>query len=95
VGLLAQYSYLQILDLLTTMAFLSAGVQEGNPIVNFALNTAGTLQALLLIKGVAIAIGIYCWRTNRHVLLYRANWWFAMLVAWNLLAVVIASRQIS
>jgi hypothetical protein len=95
VGLLAQYSYLQILDLLTTLAFLSAGVKEANPLVNFALETAGGLQALLLVKGLAIGIGIYCWHTKRHLLLYRANWLFAALVAWNLLALIAASGQIS
>ncbi len=28
-----QYSYLQILDLLTTVVFLASGVEEANPLV--------------------------------------------------------------
>jgi hypothetical protein len=94
-GLLAQFSYLQILDLLTTLAFLSFGVREGNPLVNFALETVGPLQALLIVKTVAIGIGVYCWHAKRYVLLARANVLFAALVAWNLLAIIAASHQIS
>ena len=33
--LLWQYSYLQILDFLTTIAFLVNGVKEGNPLVGW------------------------------------------------------------
>src|SRR5260370_9306861 len=35
--LLLQYSYLQILDFLTTIALLPLGVREGNPLVRLAL----------------------------------------------------------
>ena len=35
--LLLQYSYLQVLDFLTTLAFMINGVQEGNPLVRLAL----------------------------------------------------------
>ena len=35
--LLLQYSYLQMLDLLTTVAFLLHGIHEGNPLVRLAL----------------------------------------------------------
>jgi hypothetical protein len=40
VGVLLQFSYLQLLDLLTTIAFLANGVSEGNPIVAFAIRNA-------------------------------------------------------
>jgi hypothetical protein len=95
VGLLAQFSYLQVLDLLTTMAFLSVGVQEGNPVVRFALASADNLQALLIVKSVAIAIAFYCWQAKRYTVLHRANWFFAAIVAWNLVAFIIGSGQTS
>ena len=94
-GLLAQFSYLQVLDLLTTMAFLSVGVQEGNPLVRVALASGDNLPGLLLVKGVAIGIAIYCWQAKRHTVLYRANWFFAAVVAWNLIAFVIVSNRLS
>ena len=34
--LLLQYSYLQVLDFMTTVAFLLHGVHEGNPLVRAA-----------------------------------------------------------
>ena len=36
--LLLHYSYLQVLDFLTTIAFLVNGVKEANPLVRLALN---------------------------------------------------------
>ena len=77
------------------MAFLSVGVQEGNPLVRVALASAENLPALLFVKSIAIAIAVYCWQAKRHTVLYRANWFFAAVVAWNLLAFVIGSNRLS
>ncbi|MBI4908200.1 MAG: hypothetical protein HY820_31530 [Acidobacteria bacterium] len=87
---LVAYSYLQLLDLLTTIAFLLHGVEEGNPVVRFALrNFSNPFAALLAVKLVALALGLYCWRVDRRVLLSRMNLLFAILVAWNLLALIV------
>ncbi len=87
--LLLQYSYLQMLDLLTTVAFLLHGVQEGNPLIRLALRySSHPLGGLLLIKMLALALGIYCWRCGRERLLTRINILFAVVVAWNLLALI-------
>ena len=95
-GLIAQFSYLQVLDLLTTMIFLSAGLQEGNPLVNVALRSAGhPLQALLFVKALACGIAFYCWRAGRHAVLARANWFFAGIVAWNIVALLLSVHQFS
>lgn len=90
--LLLQYSYLQILDFMTTVAFLMHGIREGNPLVRFALNYAPhPLGGLLAVKIAAIALGIYCWRGGRDRLLGRINILFALVVAWNLAALIVAS----
>ena len=87
--LLVQYSYLQMLDLLTTLAFLLHGVQEGNPLIRLALRySSHPLGGLLLIKMLALALGIYCWRCGRERLLTRINILFAVVVAWNLVALI-------
>ena len=87
--LLLQYSYLQMLDLLTTVAFLLHGVQEGNPLIRLALRySSHPLGGLLLIKMLALALGIYCWRCGRERLLTRINILFAVVVAWNLVALI-------
>ncbi len=90
--LLVQYFYLQALDFLTTLAFLALGVREGNPIVRFAFDLSGSpLNGLLLVKLVAIALGVACWRLGRGKLLFRMNLLFALLVLWNVLAIIARS----
>lgn len=87
---LVAYSYLQLLDLLTTIAFLLHGVEEGNPVVRFALRSfSNPLAALFAVKLLALGLGVYCWRVDRRVLLGRVNLLFAVLVAWNLLALIL------
>ena len=93
---LALFSYLQFLDLLSTLAFLSIGVQEANPLVNLALKSSDhPLGGLLFVKALALAIGVYCWRTGRYGVLARANILFAALIVWNLVSVLVADPQIS
>jgi Domain of unknown function (DUF5658) len=90
--LLWQFSYLQILDFLTTVAFLLHGVREGNPLVRLALSAgANPLESLLVVKLLAIVLGFYCWRRGRRQLLFRINILFALLVAWNLVALILRS----
>jgi hypothetical protein len=92
--LLWQYSYLQILDFLTTIAFLVQGVQEGNPLVRFAISAGSNpLGGLLAVKILAVLLGIYCWRLGRQKLLLRINVLFAVLIAWNLVALIVGALQ--
>ncbi len=89
---LAQYTYLQLLDLLTTVAFLLQGVQEGNPVVRWAMHwSPNPVLGLVLVKAVAMLLGVYCWRASRVGLLQRINVMFALLVAWNLVALILGS----
>ena len=88
--LLWQYSYLQVLDFLTTIAFLLSGVQEGNPLVRMALGVGSNpLASLLTVKLLAMLLGLYCWRLGKSQLLSRINLLFAVLVAWNLVALIL------
>lgn len=90
--LLLQYSYLQFLDLLSTLAFMLHGVREGNPLVRMMMHlTANPLIGLVAIKVIAIALGLYCWKVGRGRVLARINIAFALIVAWNLAALIIAS----
>lgn len=87
-----QYSYLQLLDLLTTIAFLVQGVQEGNPIVRFAIHlTPSPIAGLMMVKIAALMLGIYCWRADKTRLLGKVNVMFALLIAWNLVALIVGS----
>jgi hypothetical protein len=92
--LLLQYSYLQVLDFMTTVAFLLHGVHEGNPLVRAALQYApNPLGGLVAVKILAVALGFYCWRGGRERLLNRINVLFAIVVAWNMVALIVGSVQ--
>ena len=87
---LLQFSYLQVLDFLTTVAFLVNGVQEGNPVVKTAFAVFDNpMLGLIAIKVLAVLLAVYCWRVGRRALLTRMNLLFALLVAWNLVALII------
>jgi hypothetical protein len=93
--LLWQYSYLQVLDFMTTVAFLLHGIHEGNPLVRAALHySPNPLGGLLAVKILAAALGFYCWKGGRERLLGRMNILFAILVAWNMVALIIGSANL-
>jgi hypothetical protein len=92
VNYLVQFVYLQLLDLLTTVAFLLNGIHEGNPLVRWVLRASpNPLGGLLGVKVLALLLGLYCWRFGKQRLLNRINVLFAALVAWNLVALIAGS----
>jgi hypothetical protein len=93
--LIWQFSYLQVLDFLTTVAFLLLGIQEGNPVVRFALELAPSpIMGLAVIKVIALALAVACLRLGKLSLLARANVLFAIVVAWNMLALIVGAAQL-
>jgi len=87
-----QYSYLQFLDILTTLAFLLNGVPEANPFVRFALHIApNPIVALLIVKVAAAALCLLCLCGDRIRTVKRINAFFALIVVWNLLALIVSS----
>ena len=90
--LFLNFSYLQVLDFLTTIAFMINGVKEANPLVRFAVRMSDSpISGLLVVKVLALMLGIYCWRMGRQRLLSRINMVFATVVAWNLVALIIGT----
>jgi hypothetical protein len=88
-GLFFLFTYLQLLDALTTLACLASGVREANPVVRAALAFAPShAVALAALKAAAVAGAWYCLRTGRLRLLSRASVFFAALVVWNLAALL-------
>jgi hypothetical protein len=89
---LMQFSYLQILDFLSTVAFLVNGIKEANPFVRFFLRFGpNPIGGLIVVKLLAILLGVYCWRMGRQRLLGRINIVFAMVIAWNLVALIVGA----
>jgi hypothetical protein len=90
--LLLHFSYLQVLDFLTTIAFMLNGVKEANPLVRFALKMGPSpISGLIVVKVLAVLLGVYCWRMGRQRLLSRINIVFAMVIAWNLVALIVGT----
>jgi len=94
--LLVQFSYLQVLDFMTTVAFLVHGVREGNPLVRLAIQySPHPMTGLLLVKVIALALAFYCWKFERTQVLTRMNIMFAIVVAWNLVALILAAGRMT
>jgi hypothetical protein len=90
--LLMHFSYLQVLDFLTTIAFMINGVKEANPLVRLAVKMSPSpISGLIVVKVLAVLLGIYCWRMGRQRLLSRINIVFAMVIAWNLVALILGT----
>jgi len=91
-----QFAYLQVLDLLTTVAFLLVGVQEGNPLVRLAIGMGPSpWLGLVIVKVAAMGLGIACLKLGRVRLLGRVNIIFAVVVAWNLVALIAGAASLA
>ena len=87
-SILLIFAALQAADLATTLAFLKGGAAEANPLVTALIHVLGQpAPAVLLVKVAACLMALYAWRTQRIRLLRRANVFFALCVAWNLLVI--------
>lgn len=92
-NVLVHFFYLQVLDILTTLAFVANGVVEANPLVRLSFSVLHSpLAGLLVIKAVAAMFAACCCFFGRHRLLERVNMCFAGLVVWNLIALVISKH---
>jgi hypothetical protein len=86
-----QFAYLQALDLLSTTAFLLRGVQEGNPLVRFAMAISpNPVIGLAMVKVMAVLLACAALRMGKEQFLTKINWFFALIVAWNLFCLVLA-----
>jgi hypothetical protein len=91
-SVLTAFIYLQILDALTTVAFMMHGLNEMNPLVKWAMREAANpLGGLFLLKAVAVAVAVVCVSYSRYGLLRKVNVFFALLVAYNMVALILAA----
>ena len=86
--LILAFTFLQALDLLTTLCFLRAGVAEANPLLRAAMATSPPAAWIYLAaaKLAGCGLALAAWRGGRTRLLRSVNWIFAGCVCWNLLA---------
>lgn len=93
-GYFVQFAYLQALDLLSTTAFLLNGVAEANPMVRWTMAIApNPITGLVAIKVIGLGLALWCIRMGRDRLLFKINVFFAALVAWNLVCLILSSHR--
>jgi len=77
------YYYLQFLDFLTTVIGLDYGLSEASPFVR-GLMTVHPIVGLLCAKLTACLLAVYCIARSKLQFLRYVNYWFILVVAWNL-----------
>lgn len=93
-GCFVQFAYLQALDLLSTLAFLLNGVAEANPMVRWSMTVAPhPIGGLVAIKVAALGLALWCLKMGRDRLLLKINIFFAGLVAWNLVCLILSGHR--
>lgn len=93
---LQAFVYLQLLDFLTTMIGLRLGLSEASPSIRPFIEPLGITLAVGISKVIAFTLAGFCLATSRTHLIRLINYWFAALVVWNMmLIVVVLTRGLS
>lgn len=91
---LAQFAYLQLLDVLTTLLCMAHQGQETNPLVKLLMHSAGSpVAGLVVTKLLAFGVALYCWRRSRAKLLWGVNLFYSSVVVWNLVILLTSHPQ--
>jgi hypothetical protein len=88
-AILQVFLYLQLLDFLTTMLGFRLGLGEASPFVRI-LTHMGAAFGIALSKFVAVGLAAAAVWLNRPRVIILINYWFAILVVWNLSLMVYA-----
>lgn len=81
------FSYLQVLDFVTTIAGFRVGLVEANPFVRW-LAQIDPLVGVGACKMLAFLLGFVCYALQRYTLLWHMNYWYVGVVSWNLMLIV-------
>ena len=81
------FFYLQVLDVLSTLIGFSLGNTEASPFIRVLIQW-GPITGLLVSKLFALALAGLCFMLRRGALFRWINYWYAALVAWNLITVL-------
>jgi hypothetical protein len=84
---LTAFVFLQVLDILTTLIGLQMGAREASIFIG-RLMQVGPVAALLIAKLFAVLLVAAALRFKRPRLVVFLNYWFAIVVSWNLAMIV-------
>jgi hypothetical protein len=87
------FACLQLLDFITTLAGFRAGAAEASPFIAKLMHISSPVLGVAASKILALAFGGICVFTNRARLIGWINWWFAGLIVWNLLIILVEVKR--
>ncbi|HWC96398.1 MAG TPA: hypothetical protein VG456_06610 [Candidatus Sulfopaludibacter sp.] len=82
---------LQALDVVTTLLGLRVGASEASFFVG-QLMKLGPVEALLISKTFAVLLACAAIRLRRPRLIVFLNYWFAVVITWNLATIIYSAR---
>jgi hypothetical protein len=83
VAYLQVFIYLQLLDFMTTLVGFRLGGVEVSPYARW-LTLLGPTVGIALAKLTGFAVAAVCIRYHKERVIHWANYYFAVLVVWNL-----------
>ena len=86
-GWVRTFLYLQVLDVLSTLVGFSLGNAEASPFIRLMVRW-GPVTGLVISKAIALGLAGVCFAIKRTVLIRLVNYWYAVLVIWNLYIVL-------
>ncbi len=86
---LTVFVILQLLDIFTTWIGLRMGASESSMFIGRLMH-AGPVAALLIAKLFAVVLVLIALKVKRPRTVVFLNYWFAAVVSWNLVMIVIA-----
>jgi hypothetical protein len=92
VHVLTAFVYLQLLDALTTIAFMMHKVEEMNPLIKWAMRESfNPLLGLAMVKVAAVVLAVLCVASSRYGVLRKVNVFFALVVAYNVVVLILVA----
>ena len=88
------FLYLQLLDLLTTLIGFRLGAAEASPFIRMLMHL-GPAAGVIASKCVAMGLAGLCMYLKRPHLIRWSNYWYAALVAWNLVVLLSAPGHLA
>ena len=86
------FVYLQLLDLLTTLVGFKLGAAEASPFIRILMH-AGPAAGVIAAKLVALMLGGVCVYVKKMNLIRWISYWYAGLVVWNLMVMLVSTGQ--
>jgi len=88
------FLYLQVLDFLTTLIGFKLGAREASPFILKLIHITSPALGVAASKLVGIGIGALCVALNRARLIAWINYWYAGLILWNLMLILVLGNRL-